>query len=197
MSYSFHYNKWGVSDECINLSAEAIINDKKEILSSYQFEYWVKDRYVGLNINMDKISKDEFDEDEAIEDFKNSSDYYDFLDSFTPIYNFVHLLSDANTDDENLILLNRLVGNIVVVVHIEDLDADVIALTGCGMDLSDDIELAYYILDGKSPIKARQIMSLSDDAEKLLKFCRDKAEFDKFVPNYEIISFLDGLKKDE
>ena len=41
------------------------------------------------------------------------------------------------------------------------------------MDLSDNYALAYWLIDGYSPISVSQVMSLSDEAEKLLRWFED------------------------
>lgn len=99
--------------------------------------------------------------------------YYTLQDSYFPLYNYVHILQ-KDVPTRSLTICRKYVGN-VVILRIDELETYVIALTAGGMDLSDNIELAYYIIDGTSPVKAAQVMNLSNEAEALLMFCREDA----------------------
>lgn len=181
MSYSFNYSRWNEENESYcNLTAEMIANDDELISRLDQFNSWYED-------NRTKYKKDVL-----IDNFRETDEYNEFIDSFTPIYNIVHLLSSSNISKDNLVLLNLLVKN-VVIIHIEELDANVIALTSYGTDLFDELELTYYVLDGRSPIKAEQTTSLSYGSEKLLEFCRKQTKKNNFVHNYEITTFVKSI----
>ena len=164
MSYIIRFDKW--NDwyvEYKNLTLDKLCSDDEAIVETKAFEYWFNNTN---NKDCDKLDK--------VEDFKQSNTFLELQNSYTPIYNYVHILGSFVNDNE-VEMVSKYIGN-VVIVHLNDADVDVIALTSCGMDFSDSIELAYYIIDGKSPVIAEQVLSLNEDAEKLLNFCRRRAK---------------------
>ena len=189
MSYSIYFDKWDqLSDEYNNLTWNEISNNDDFLSKTDAFEYWFNDvndkcldSYIQDGLNNEML--------EQVDDFRSSDVFLDLQDSYIPIYNYVHILS-SSVYDKVVLMISKYVGSIVV-VHLNDIDVDVLALTCCGMDLSDNIELAYYLSDGKSPVRASEVMSLSKNAEKLLNFCRCKAE-NGHVSMYEIERFIDN-----
>ncbi len=200
MSYSIHFDKWGELDEAYdNLTWDEVSSSDELLTGTEQFSYWLDETYPdegwdSVEIEKELANNEDFDISEIMEDFRDSDAFWELQDTYVPIYNYVHLLSSSPYDKE-ILMVAKYVGN-AVIVHLNDIDADVIALTGCGMDFSDNIELAYYLLDGESPIQASQIMSLGKSAEKILKFFRRKAKGGR-VTMFEIERFIDSGYEDE
>jgi len=111
------------------------------------------------------------------------------------VINEIEVLQNKPTDKQ--IELVEKYAPVASVIHEYNLDFYGLGLRGCGMDLSEYLELAYYIIDGVSPIKARSIMSLSGKAKELLEFCRDTVKKDGSVSFYEIQDFLTKDKGEE
>ncbi len=192
MSYSIHFDKWGELDEAYdNLTWDEVSSDDKILANTEQFGYWHDGQY-GFKAYISELTEEDLEE--RLEEFRDSDAFYELQDTYIPIYNYVHLLSSSPYEKE-ILLVAQYVGN-VVVIHLNDIDADVIALTGCGMDFSDNIELAYYLLDGESPMQADQVMSLGKAAEKILLFCRRKSSEGR-VTMYEIERFISNGYQDE
>jgi len=154
--YNFGKKLW--EDDYDNLTIEELTNNKDLLSKSEEFKEW-------LDYN-DYTNK----EDEKIDEFKYSDSYLGMMDSYTPIYNIIHLL-ETQPSSEDLQLMMRVTSN-VVAIYIEDLDTYALALTGCGMDMSAYLELAYYIVDNESPIKSQAINTLSKFGQDLLKRAR-------------------------
>jgi len=203
MSYVIHFDKWGYPDEEYrNLTWEEVCSDDAALAETEAFEYWLNENYEDEGLDASEIaqglcSNEDFDVSELMEHFRNSDSYYEIQDGYTPIYNYVHVLMSEPTSEE-ILLVDKYVGN-VVVVEIDSCDTCVLALTGCGMDLSDNIEMAYYLTDGESPVRASQIMSLSTEAEAMLHHFRSYAkEFGRVSP-IEVSNFIkeynDGKEK--
>jgi len=201
MSYTIYFDKWEYPwDEYTNLSFEAISRDDDMLSRTEEFEYWFDENYGYDGLNIEEVRNGNVQDDnlrlyEIMDMFRESDSYYNLENSYTPIYNYVHILSSRPYDDA-ILMVEKYVGN-VVVMHLNEVNADVLALTGCGMDLSDNLELAYYIMDGKSPIEAAQIMSLSKNAEYLLLFCRKKVKENDYVSINEMKHFIDAGYVDE
>lgn len=175
MSYCINYDFSSKleSEDYTNMSLEALEDDEADIIKTYEFEYFYEEH---ADLNEDE--EDEEDEEERkmklLEEFRHSSAYYEMRDSLCPIMNFMHILQYTPTY-EAISRVNKYARNCVI-IYVEKLDTYGIALTGGGMDLSDNIELAYYLTDGESPIKCSQVMSLSGEAEKLLETYRKRQE---------------------
>jgi len=179
MSYTIFFNEWGDLDKYTNLTFETISSDDEDLSNTEIFEDWFEDRYGDRGLNLEDIRNGDIeDEDlriyELVDEFRDSDAYYDLEESYAPIYNFVHILEHKPSEND-ILMIEKYISN-VVVVYLNEVDTYALALTGCGMDLSDCIELAYYIIDGRSPVEAKQIMSLDENAKKLLLFCRKKKQ---------------------
>jgi len=190
MSYTIYFDKWcQLGEEYDNLTWSRI-GDNDDLLSKTDaFEYWFD------NVNdrcLDSYIQDGLNDEilEQIDDFSSSDSFLELLDSYIPIYNYVHIIS-AYVDDDRVKMISKHIGN-VVIVHINDIDVDGIALTSCGMDFSDSIELAYYIVDGESPVISNNVISLDNNAEKLLYFCRNKVKEERIVSMHDIERFVDS-----
>jgi len=143
---------------------------------SYCINYDFNDKYVGDDYENLTYSVLNRDNDEA-----------DYAPS-TPILNYIHILQ-CEPMEEQIRLVDEYAGRCVL-LNIDELEVSGIALIACGMDFSDNIELAYYLTDGTSPVKSEQIMSLSKKAEALLMFCRKHkrvwfSSVKEFLNNYD------------
>jgi len=193
MSYAIHFDKWNQEGTYDNKTLDLITRDTKRLVSTEEFKEWFFDKHEEDVETYIKNNSFEDIEDESEEFFY--SDLYNRLeDGYIPIYNFIHLLQ-GKPYDEWINLLSELTGS-VCVIYIEDMDAHFIALLGCGMDMSDCIELGYYVLDGVSPVKASQVMSLSDNSEKLLLYCREYAKENGSIYFNKIKEFIENDYKE-
>ena len=172
MSYSIYWNKFG-SEDFENFTVDCMSD--KVMLDSDQYNYWE-----DYSIDAD----DEYTEEEKLDMFKESDAYYEFVDSFFPMMNYVHLLQFSAACDQINFLLEH--DPVVAIGSITSIEADVICLTGGGMDLSDCIELAYYVIDGNSPVKCSQVMTVNKD---LIMFCREVIDKKGFVNFDAIVEF--------
>jgi hypothetical protein len=148
MGYTISLNEFFKSEDML----DALCTDRVTI-SNVQ-EYWDLDVYTELS------------EDEIISLFKDSTYYYDFLYSKVPMLHYGHVLATKDIisyDDLELVQDYTSVN----VWSIDELDVHVLTLTGCGVDMSDQLELAYLIIDGWSPIK-------SNDTNPTLERYREK-----------------------
>jgi hypothetical protein len=134
MCYTIRFNFGEYFDEYENVTKNTVEN-----LLIKDFEKYRK--MFGLN-------------SESFEEFEE----YEQKD-FTPMSNYVHILSSTPTEQQ-IVELAKLTTQ--VVVYIEELDTYGIALTGVGMDMSAYIELAYRIIDKESPVKGD--LSICDEA---------------------------------
>lgn len=187
MSYCIYLEDLN-SESIVNLSWNKFDEQDELIIQTEQFNYYYAD-YVN---DRDKEYETE-DEHKLglVDDFRGTQAYDELRDTFCPMMNYVHILQQEPMEKQ-VALVEKYAG-ICVLIEIEKLDVYAIALTGGGMDLSDNIELAYYLTDGVSPIETRQVMSLSKDAERLLHFCRDKVRTTGSVCYSEIDSFIKGM----
>lgn len=200
MSYSIYFDQWGNLDKYTNLTFETISSYDEELSRTEAFEDWFEDRYGDRGLNLEDIRNGDIeDEDlriyELADEFRDSDAYYDLEESYAPMCNFVHILE--HKPSENDILMIEKYTSSVVVVYLNEVDTYALALTGCGMDLSDNLELAYYFSDGRSPIIAQEFLSLSEEAQKICLFCRQGVKKHDWVSNYAINSFIKAGYKDE
>lgn len=100
--------------------------------SEYNNDTW---DFVGRNVLETKRGVWSSDNQDGIEE-----------DDGYPICNFAYPLYSKNIEDE-IILKACEMTNCTVVYNTKE-DAYYLALTGCGMDMSQDIALAYMIIDG-------------------------------------------------
>ena len=76
---------------------------------------------------------------------ENNQDGVDADDGY-PIYNFAYPLFKSDVSEEEILAVCEKT-NCTVVLNNQD-DKYYLSLTGCGMDMSQDIALAYMIVDG-------------------------------------------------
>ena len=183
MGYCVNYN-FGEKlehEDYENLSWDVFEDDDINLINTDHFNYFYNDY------------KDEDEEDEEeyklslIDDFKESQAYWELKETFFPMMNYIHILQHTPTGDR-IDIVNKY-ADVCVVVSIEELDIQGLALTGGGMDLSDRLELAYYILDGVSPITSSDI-TMGKKSTKLLKHCREIAKKTGSISFNEICEFL-------
>jgi len=86
--------------------------------------------------------------------------------------NKVHILQ-YNPSSEEVELVKEFVEN-VDIIYINPLDVYAIAIDGCGMNLGPDVEMAYLIVDGESPIKEDPYY-FSDEKKEWLRKLREDA----------------------
>jgi len=176
MSYSVRIDqeRFTPYEDIENLTEQMLLNNNELFKKSEQFLYWVKD-----------MSTLEMNEDETIEMFKESSACDELVRGLkSPLY-YWDLLSFEPSEDR-IELAYKLAPNCSV-MYVEPLDSHFIALTGGGMDMNDTIELAYYILQGSSPIEASGFYTIGKIGENVLKRCREEK---KRVYQYELNGFV-------
>ena len=167
-----------------NLSWSETEADDKLLSKTEQFDYFYDDF-------SDERDEDETEEEHRIslvDKFKETQAFDELRETYVPMMNYMHILQDKPFE-EQIQLVEKYAG-VCVVIEMEDLDVCGLALTGGGMDLSDNIELAYYLTDGVSPVISRQVMSLGSTAEKLLEYCRRVVKGTGRVCHNEVKGFL-------
>jgi len=110
---------------------------------------------------------------EVLDDKENLVDYYEeTLDGYEPIYNYVYPLETTPSDEDILkVALNT---NCCVMYNTED-DKYYLSLTGCGMNLSQDIALSYVLIENWIPedllfnVCSQEGLSISKENFKILK----------------------------
>jgi hypothetical protein len=135
MGYTISLNEFFKSENMLDslLTNRVTLSDVEE--------YWDLDDYTKLS------------EDEIVSLFKDSDDYYNFIYNKVPILHYGHILAtkDKITNKDLELVQDHTSVN---VWYIDELDVNVLTLTGYGVDMSDQLELAYLIIDGWSPIKS-------------------------------------------
>ena len=130
---------------------------------------------------------------ENVEEFKGSDSYFEFGDNYGSVSSSLDILQ-FEPQKEDIELVTKYCSNISL-FHVRDLSVYGMSNNGGGMDLSDNFALAYWIIDGYSPISVSQVMSLSDEAEKLLRWYEAKyKETCSRVNTYDMKKFLKELR---
>ena len=96
-------------------------------------------------------------------------EYYDECEDDGYMFNFVHVLQSQPLD-RDIKVVEKTCPNIHV-IYVEPLDVYALAIKGAGMDFSEELELAYLILDGVSPIKSEPFY-LGEVERKMIKELR-------------------------
>jgi len=81
---------------------------------------------------------------EVLEDGELVEYWEESLESYEPIYNYIHPL-EFNPEDKKV--LEVALKTNCCIIYDEEEDKSYIALTGCGMDMSQDIALSYIICE--------------------------------------------------
>jgi len=168
-----------------NLEINALEKDKDKIMSLCEFKEFIEHRYdKKYDLVIDELEEDE--KQKAIDDFMKSEYWYEYVDSMRyPMYNAHHVLQTSNPEYELPIFMELKIPA-VTINNIYKLDANVLSLIGAGMDFSESLELAYYVFDGVSPVKANNVYYLNDKLKELLLFCREKVKEHSYVTPNEI-----------
>jgi len=185
MSFSINISNLGI-EEIDNLSINGLSDET--IITTDEFDYWFNEE----KVEYEEIEDTEDNRLDAVEEFKMSSAYNELEDNYYPMMNEVEI-TQKSICSEKTDLLHQFVPN-VSALFISSLNTYALGLNAAGMDLSDNLELAYYIVDGKSPIKANEILSLSDKATDLLKWCRNEISNNNFVDFHSLKRYLNKIK---
>ena len=109
----------------------------------------------------------------VLDDEGNLVDYYEeSIDRYEPNYNYVYALETEPTEEK--ILEISLKTNCCVMYNIEE-EKYYLSLTGCGMDLSQDIALSYVLIENWLPkdllfsVSSQNGLSISKEDFKILK----------------------------
>jgi hypothetical protein len=188
-----------LNDECVdNLTIENFSDEF--IIDTDSFACWFDDNVdiddfceYDDNDNIIALTNDEIIalKIENVEEFKGSDSYYSFMDDYGSMSNTLQILQ-IEPQKEDIRLVTKYCSN-VSLFFANELNVFGISNNGCGMDLSDNFALAYWIIDGYSPIDVSQVMSLSDEAEKLLRwFEATYKENNRKVSRYDMNKYLRG-----
>lgn len=176
MGYTLTINDFSDEDNVLNVSEEAFISNDDFIAANRDFKNWEKEnKDYGKN---------------SVEYFRYSNEYEQILDSFHPIEKTVHVLENEPLP-EHLVLIERY-ASACVICKIKCADTYAIALTGHRAE--DHVELAYYMIDGRSPIKHTGVGCLSQEGSELLKGLRGISENSKRVEMWHIRNIIESLQ---
>jgi len=186
MPYDIYYDfsKKNEGSDYELISFDCVLENEELLTQTDMFVDWVE--YMGYENRCKKT---------LIEEFKDSDSYYDLKESYIPIINRIEILQNKPTEKQLELVEKH--ATAVSVIYEYDLDFYGLGLRGCGMDLSEYLELAYYIIDGISPIKANSIMSLSNKDRALLEFCREEVDKNGEVCFSKIEEFINKIEKKE
>ena len=124
------------------------------------------------NLPITKSILDQYDFKTA-EEFEESDCFYQWQDSYHPIYNFAHILSNQMGTWKQTDRLQNIIEHApnVSIIRIDEIGSDLITLNGCGMDMSDSIAYAYMIIDRYVPrcIRPTDRMTLSKNSWRKLQ----------------------------
>jgi hypothetical protein len=139
-------------------------------IQSYLEKENVLEALLTKNVTLDIVKdfwgeiEEEVSEEEIIDQFMDSEDYIEYLYSKMPMINYGYILQCNVIPQKDLDLVQELTS--INVFYLDDLDVNVLTLTCCGMDMSDELELAYLIIDEVSPITASQSNPILDEYRK-------------------------------
>jgi hypothetical protein len=141
-----------------NLTADWYL-EEKDVSKNDDFAEWI-------NYNKEELNNIE-DIDEMFKKFVESEED-DIYEKYCPVVNSQHVLQ-WEPDKEQIELIARLCPN-VTIIYAPVVDVHLLTLSACGMDFSDELELAYWIIDGNSPIRAEWFRD--KEREELIKWYR-------------------------
>ena len=172
-----------------NLVIKYLDSNKVKIAKTDEFEEYLLTK--GISIN--ELTYEQLQQE--IEEFHASDDWLDMvMESRYPATNTHHILQEKNISEEKLELFLDLEIPGVTVSLLHELNTNIISLTACGMDLSESIELSYYLFDGVSPIIANDVYYVNDKLKELLVFCREKVKQHGYVNFYDIKNKWEEIK---
>jgi len=152
------YNEQEDGPDYNNLTSDLAYNEETyELLDEYK-DYMDE----GLK---DGLWQDEDKEDDYSKDFIGSSYFDSYINSKEVMMSYAHIL-DREPTEAQIRLLNEIAPN-VSILDIHKLDCFAIALNGGGVDLGYEVEMAYLLIDGRSPFTADNYLG-----NKLLNFMR-------------------------
>ena len=188
MSYTIYYEFDSKLEgkDYRNLTWDVLSGDCDKLVETEEFDRFYEN-YKGEVIEPD-------DKTAYIEKFMESDEYGNLLDKYEPVYNYVYVLQKKPTKKQIRFVYN--LAEKCIILYIKEFDIYVIALTSVGTDLSDEIELAYYLTDGVSPVKAKQIINLNKKGAKLLKYCRKVVEEKGKVTVNDIEKFIEENREE-
>jgi len=178
MSYSIYLDHEMLDNlSNTNVEIEFLENDSERLVEMPEFKEYVKFFYDVEDADAFIAEAEENDELSDVLDSFMESDYWgSYMDSRRyPMYNVHHVLQNKNCTYEMPLFLELEIPS-VTVNNVLDLETCVLSLTGCGMDFSESLELAYYVFDGVSPFTASNIYYMNDKLKELTLFCREKVK---------------------
>jgi hypothetical protein len=158
--YTIRYNFEEKFDMFENLTANTafdkdVIIEDKEFLEYLENQGYERDEIEEINI------------DDLIEKYLED---YGYNDKFFPMIDYAHILQYEPKEEQIKKILDLLPD--ISVVYLKDLDSYALTLNACGSDLSYQLEAAYYLIDGISPIKSNCIPN--DEVKELIETFRNK-----------------------
>lgn len=155
--------------ELENLSMEYYMGEDSYILQSDEGQKFISDT---LSLEYQDLSEEEIVA--AATAFRDTDDFhFNIADDFNLSMVEAHVLQRDKIPKEKLELVLEFCSNISI-VHVVDINTNVIGLTGGGTNMSDSIELAYLIVDGYSPFSCDQAgLTLTPRGVNALMFLRE------------------------
>ena len=173
MSYTINYE--ANFENSTNLTVENFTDEF--LITTDEFDYW-------FNEEIDLEDFEEWDTNDEIipmtddrledikidlvDDFKSSQYFDDLVENYYPMVSDLEILQNIPSN-EDIRIVTELCPN-VTVLELHELGTCALGLNGAGMNMSDILALSYWIIDGFSPIEVRQCLSLSKNAEELLRW---------------------------
>ena len=138
---NIHEKFYGVDEGRIwsNLTWDAILNDDELLVSVFEDAGYPLDG---------KKCYEQLEVDEKAQWAKDSSALYHLQEDYYPITSYVHVLQHEPTKDKILDVAKN-ARNVVVIK--DEHDNYLLGLSGCGMDLSEQLAYAYMVIDGEVP----------------------------------------------
>ncbi|MDF1879082.1 hypothetical protein JHD46_05435 [Sulfurimonas sp. SAG-AH-194-C20] len=103
--------------------------------------------------------KEDAEADVTLEEFRESDEFYSYVDGYTSAWNEAYLLQKQKMEHFELKLIEKYCSGISI-LYLDDIKSHVIALNSAGSDYSQSIELAYLILDYESPSTKESIEAI-------------------------------------
>lgn len=172
------------------------LNDKQDD-ADYEIESYREDRNLSI--------KSLYRADEIVREvgcdlsFRELAEYHEGdlntwvyqEDGFHPIYNHIHLLDNAPRQ-EDIVKMWKATGQVVITTETSEGENHYIALTGCGMGMSQSIGLSYIILQDSIPmdfignIDMQHAFTISDKNWKIL-MAKIKYQAEKYSSQFKYI----------
>ena len=199
MSYSIDIDLQDI-EEVTNLTVQNFSDEF--IIETDSFDYWF-DSNIDITDHCDYDENDnpiDLTEEELltlkldnVDEFKSSNGMSSIIDDYASKSDSLDILQNT-PQDRDIELVTKYCSNISL-FEVHNLNVYGISNNGGGMDLSDNYALAYWICDGYSPISVNQVMSLSEEAEKLLRwFEATYKETCRKVDHYQMNKYLRELQ---